>query len=183
MESVSQEQIQEALAKVKETVDDFDQQGVEQILENLYNEGKTISESIGLDKDFIELAYACCYNMYQAGRYSEALPVFQLLEVLKDDDERFSLGIAKCYEAQEEWELAILKYLGLTKFHPDPYLIWNAYLCAEKLKNQQFTMAILGMLYSETIDLPEYEELNEKAETLMIKKAEKMAEETVKEQG
>jgi tetratricopeptide (TPR) repeat protein len=121
--------------------------------------------------------------MYQAGRYSEALPVFQLLEVLKDDDERFSLGIAKCYEAQEEWELAILKYLGLTKFHPDPYLIWNAYLCAEKLKNQQFTMAILGMLYSETIDLPEYEELNEKAETLMIKKAEKMAEETVKEQG
>ena len=62
--------------------------------------GKTVmGAELGLEQNDLEAIYAVTYNVYNAGKYGEAMKLFGVLSLLDPADYRFVFGGASVYAA------------------------------------------------------------------------------------
>ncbi len=107
--------------------------------------GAKLSTVLNIKKDELETAYALAHSHYSAKNYKNAEQVFMYLFKLDDLDARFSMGLAACYQEQNEYENAITYYkhamIGSTLEDPRP--LYHCALCYIKLDKTKEAIALL----------------------------------------
>lgn len=119
-----------------------------------------LKDSIGITPEIIEFSYQQAYNRFQAGKYTEALPIFRFLERLDPTTARYSFATASCYHFLKQYKEAITHYLICSQCDPqNPIPYFHMYDCAKKLENPSLALAFLTK--GETIagDQPQYAQL------------------------
>lgn len=81
-------------------------QVAQDLLVKMRKEGKTLSEVVGLDHSLLEQTYAYAYTHYNAGKYQDALQLFEFLTHMDSKSFKFVFGYAACYYQMKNYELA-----------------------------------------------------------------------------
>ena len=58
----------------------------------------------------VESLYTMAYQLFEGGRYDEALKLFRLVMQLRPEDERGWLGAGVCHESLGQWHIAVNMY-------------------------------------------------------------------------
>ena len=67
----------------------------------------------------MEGMYAKAYNLYQSGKYKEAIQIFRLLIMLTPNESKYSLGLAACFHMMKDYDNAIETYTMYSVLNPD----------------------------------------------------------------
>jgi type III secretion system low calcium response chaperone LcrH/SycD len=73
--------------------------------------GGTVADIYGLDATQIEAVYALGYNLYNQGRWAQALQVFSFLTFHDHVDRRLHIARAACLQMLKRYEEALTAYL------------------------------------------------------------------------
>lgn len=136
----------------------------EDVIMKVMLEGIPPKEALNLSSLQLEKIYLFAHNQFQAGKYGDALPLFNLLHNLDPMDVRYSFSIAACEHYMKDYRRASGKYLECITLDPaNPLPYFHLYDCFMHL-NQHFSAyhAIL-MTLSLTAQDPKYTTLKEKA--------------------
>lgn len=133
-------------------------------LAEIIETGKMPKDLMQIDDVFIEFAYKKAYNLFRAGKYSEASPIFYFLFELNPIDNRFIFSYAACFHALKQYDLAAGNYMAAKALDThNPIISFHLFDC-----HQQLHQSVLALGYIEDcIDLcgsePKYSELKERA--------------------
>lgn len=83
----------------------------EGMLTEYFSQGGTFKELKNLSNSTMESVYSVAYNLYQSGKYVEAIKVFQFLCFYDHYSVKYYLGLGACRFMQKEYENAI-EFLG-----------------------------------------------------------------------
>jgi len=134
------------------------------VIEHVVQE-KPVKDVFGFTPAALEELYSLAYSRFSAGRYREALQLFEFLYRFDTQDERLAFGIAASYHQLKRYEDAAGYYIlchHLNPFNPVPS--FHLYDCFMRLHQP---LAALNAI-QETIALskisPQYKELEAKAQ-------------------
>jgi type III secretion system low calcium response chaperone LcrH/SycD len=130
-------------------------------------EGKDVplKEALRLTPDMINEIYQYGFHLYQSGKFKEALPVFNLLRVLSNQDPRFTFSIAACHHQLKNYEEAAGNYMLyelLDATNPLPY--FHMYDCFTKLGQPDLALNALHQASRLMDQKPQYAELKGKVD-------------------
>lgn len=90
-------------------------------------------EALGLTPEMLEVIYQQGYNMFQNGKYDDALVIFNVLRYIDITDSRFSFAIASCYHFKKDYLNAAANYLIFQLMDPlNPVPAFHLYDCFAK---------------------------------------------------
>jgi type III secretion system low calcium response chaperone LcrH/SycD len=90
-------------------------------------------EAIGFTPNMMEIIYEYGYHLFQAGKFQEALPVFDTLRELDPIDHRYSFAIAACYHYSKDYLNAAANYILDHTLDPsNPISCFHLYDCFVK---------------------------------------------------
>jgi type III secretion system low calcium response chaperone LcrH/SycD len=131
--------------------------------------GETIMRAeIGLDENDMEALYAVAYNVYQSGKYQDAVKIFGLLSVLDPTDYRFVFGGASCMQMLGEYMMAGMYYQmagGLDTANPAPML--HSAECFLALKDRDGAKFALEQALERAGDKAEFTPIKKRAEVML----------------
>ena len=106
--------------------------------------GMLPKDALKLPAELMELAYQYGYNLFQSGKYREALPIFSLLRQLDISDLRTTFAIAACHHYSGEYLEAAGNYLVykyMDPLNPIPnYHLYDCYMKAEYLQTALYVL-------------------------------------------
>ena len=117
-----------------------------EVLSKMKKEGKTIQEVVGVNDTFLEGLYSLAYSQYNAGRYKEALELFDFLVKLAPKTFKYSLGMASCLYQLKSYDLASVFYYTSLCVKEDPYAAF--YLADCFLKQGHIKEGLEGLDFS-----------------------------------
>jgi type III secretion system low calcium response chaperone LcrH/SycD len=157
-------EIQEAFKKLGDKVPENMRRSVEKAVTNIYEGNLSPMKAVGMSPNQAELLYHEAYQLFQSGKYKEALSIFYFLRELEVDSFRYNFAIAACYQYLKDYQNAIANYLMCTYINfKDPMPYYHMYDCY--LKQSQLIPALQSIV-SVLIAIkkrPEYAKLKEKA--------------------
>lgn len=77
------------------------------MLTEFFSQGGTFKELKHLSDETMESVYSVAYNLYQSGKYAEAIKVFQFLCFYDHYSTKYYLGLGACRFMQKEYQNAI----------------------------------------------------------------------------
>ena len=107
----SKEVIDEAIDKMEGEQPPEVREKLKKLNTDIYVEGMSPQEAMGLSDNMIEGMYSFAYRLYTLGRYDQAAQTFRLLIMMNPLEPRFTLGVAACYQMQKQYELAASSYI------------------------------------------------------------------------
>lgn len=111
----------------------------EDVIKKALLEGIPPKEALNLTSVQLEKIYLFAHNQFQAGKYADALPLFNLLHNLDPMDVRYSFSIAACEHYMKNYQKASGKYLECITMDPtNPLPYFHLYDCFMHL-NQHFS--------------------------------------------
>lgn len=132
-------------------------------------QGETVMRAeIGLDDNDMEALYAVTYNVYQSGKYVDAVKLFGVLSVLDPTDYRFVFGGASSLQMMGEYLMAGMYFqlaAGLDMENPAPML--HSAECFLALKDKEGAKAALRQTVERAGDNAEYAPVRQKAEVML----------------
>lgn len=132
-------------------------------------QGETILRAeMGLDENDMEALYAVTYNVYQSGKYVDAVKLFGVLSVLDPLDYRFVFGGASCMQMLGEYLMASMYFqlaAGLDTENPAPML--HSAECFLALKDRDAARAALRQTVERAGDKAEFGPIRQKAEVML----------------
>ncbi len=143
----------------------------EALLEELvkfFNEGGTVKTLRDISPATIETLYAQGYNLYQTGKFDDALQIFKLLTILDHYDVRFPMGAGLCQQRLDHHEAAVECFSAAAIVdikNPEP-----PYCAAESLiQMSRWTEAESGLFSATQLagNKPEFQALKERASQLL----------------
>lgn len=121
-------------------------------------------EALGISKEMMEKLYSRAYNLFQSGKYEEALRVFSALRKLDPSDMRYSFGIAACYQYKKEYLLAIGNYFVCNHIDPlNPVPYFHLYDCFVKAEHPFAALPAIQYCIALSEKDPYYKSLAERA--------------------
>ncbi len=133
---VIQQQVQDAEAKLAssaeiKTISDF----VTRVMLNSMNTGLSALECLGLTPSSLEGYYKKSYQLYAAGKFSEAKKILIMLVMLCPIEHKWAFALAACHHRSGEYKLALASYQQASIGDPtDPLPYYHAADCLLKLK-------------------------------------------------
>lgn len=120
----SKELFREMIAKLTPDLSEKDKAKQEELLHEVFDEGKLLKDALNVSDQTIEYLYSQAYRLYKIGKFKEASRYFHILYLLNGLDLRFSMGIAASHHMQKEYQRAVEWYLvcaALDEESPLPY--------------------------------------------------------------
>lgn len=121
-------------------------------------------EAFNLPDDFVEFGYKQAYNLFQAGKFREAVKIFDMLIMLDAKDIRFTLGAAACHQHLKDYSIAGAYYLLAKELDPlSPIPSFHLYDCFMKLNQPIPASYELERVIVLSEQDPKYSEMRERA--------------------
>lgn len=131
--------------------------------------GETVMRAeLGLGSDEMEALYAVTYNVYQSGKYTDAVKLFGVLSMLDPTDYRFVFGGASSLQMLGEYLMASMYFqlaAGLDQENPAPML--HTAECMLALKDRDGAKFALQQTVERAGDKAEYTPMRQKAEVML----------------
>lgn len=140
-----------------------------EVLRQAQKEGKTLQEVLGMSEGFLEQIYGVAYTFYNAGRYKEAISLFNLLVGAVPGRHKFTYGLAAAYRQTKEYGKAALGFFLAA--HEDPENPYSAYYLADcllKLEKIEEAKEALELTIETAGSHKEYQVLKERS--ILLKK-------------
>jgi type III secretion system low calcium response chaperone LcrH/SycD len=136
---------------------------VEEAIVKMNQENLLPKDALGFPPEVMEMIYQQGYNLFQNGKYQDALRIFDILRQLDISDTRYSFAIASCYHYQKQYLNAVASYMIYKYLDPlDPIASFHIYDCMMKANYPlSALMAIQEALVLAGRD-PQYEGLKRK---------------------
>lgn len=136
---------------------------VEETIVKMNKENLLPKDALEFPPEVMEVIYQQGYNLFQNGKYQDALLIFNTLRQLDITDPRYSFAIASCYQYQKRYLDAVANYMIYKYLDPmDPIPSFHIYDCFMKANEPLSAL----MAIQEAIVLaersPQYENLKRK---------------------
>ncbi|MGK5594182.1 MAG: SycD/LcrH family type III secretion system chaperone [Parachlamydiaceae bacterium] len=168
MDENAKEQIREIIEKVTPNLSKEDKAKQEELLQQVFEEGKQLKDVLNVSNETIEYLYSQAYQLYKTGKYPEANRYFHILYILESQDVRFPMGIAACHHMQKHYRQAVEWYYlcaALDDTSPLPY--YHISDCFLKLGEKLSALIALRMLGVRITDEPQFAKIKEKSQRMM----------------
>ncbi|WP_211826479.1 SycD/LcrH family type III secretion system chaperone [Kistimonas asteriae] len=86
---------------------DFSAGDYEGMLSDFLSRGGTFKDLKDMSEDSMEAIYSVAYNLYEGGKYDDAIKVFQFLCFYDHYCKKYFLGLGACLLMQKEYDRAI----------------------------------------------------------------------------
>jgi len=164
MENQLKETIQQSVNKTNLNLSLPSKQKVEEALVNLLVKKQSPQQAFEITDDMMEQFYKQGYNLFKAGKYAEAVKIFDSLRYLNLGDVRYSLAMGACYHYLKDYEKAASNYIISKEFDTEnPTPCFHLYDCYIKLNQPLLAVDALAEVIVKSQNLPEYKTMHEKA--------------------
>lgn len=131
---VTQPEVQAAVEKLCKNLSPKGQKMVEEAVLKNINEKVSTKETLGFTPSMLEELYKLAHTQFRAGRYQDALKLFDFLYRLDPLDYRFVFGIAACHQYLKHYQEAAGYYIICQHIDPlNPIPRFHLYDCFMKL--------------------------------------------------
>lgn len=164
MENEMKEIIQQAIEKSHQSLSSNTKMQIEEALLNLFEKNESPQKVFGIPDDVMENCYKGAYNLFKAGKYKEAIKIFESLRYLNPYDPRYSLAIAASFHYLKDYSKAAANYIDCKEcdlFNPIP--CFHLYDCFIKLDQPLLAVNAIAEVILRCQDIPQYKEMKEKA--------------------
>jgi type III secretion system low calcium response chaperone LcrH/SycD len=153
----------ETLSEAEKQSREFDK-GLTLLTTKMFKEGKTPSETLGVNKEVMESIYAQAYRLYNTGKYEEAIHLFRILIMMNSNETKYLLGLAACFHMIKEYESAIQTYTLCSACDAEnPLPHYHISDCFIQLKDLLSAMISLELAIARTEGKQEYSKIRERA--------------------
>lgn len=123
----------------------------------------TVKKALGITDSVMDALYEQGYNLFQNGKYKDALHVFNCLRFLDNTDSRFAFCIATCYYGMNDYINAAASYLTYRELDPfNPIVSFRIFDCFVKANNPAAALYFIQEALVLTDKFPKYASLKEK---------------------
>ncbi len=164
-------QVKKAVEKVGEKInkDESKKNKNVAILANEFmKKGHMPKDILNLSEREVEGFYAQAYNLYQTGRYKDAIQIFRLLIMLNAYEAKYALGLAACLHMMKEYKSAVESYTLcciLDSENPIPY--YHMSDCFLEMKDPYSAIVALDMAVKRAGNKPEFQMLKDRSKMTM----------------
>lgn len=179
--ATTQEIIKEVMEGKGAAIPENRKKAYEELMENIFENGMSPREAMGIGEGFVESAYLCGHTLFQSGKYNDAICVFKWLRMVEPFVYRYPFGIAACYHNLKDYQKAIGYYTmaaSLDGENPEPYFYMAD--CFIMLNLNDGAVILLEKAIPIAKDKPKFASIYERSQ--MILKG-LLAEKTVESQG
>lgn len=135
-----------------------------ELLKKITQEQQPVYVVLGLSKKEMEALYVTIHNLYERGKYQEALPLFGLMAFYDHRDKRAWIGMGSCNELLSQHLQAILSYNRALQLDPeDPTLHFRIANCWMVVKKKPQALQALQECLRLCAGKKEYSALREEA--------------------
>lgn len=128
------------------------------------NKTDGIKSLLGVPAKTMDGMYEHAYNLYNTGRYKEAIPVFRNLTTLHTNESKYMLGLASCYHMLKDYQMAAGVYLVVSTVDPNnPIPYFHSSDCYMQMGDKVSAIVMLEMAISNAKET-KYEILKQRAE-------------------
>lgn len=108
---------------------------VEKIIEEVFTKGTLPFVATGISDEMLEGMYTFATNLYNAGKYDQAVKIFKLITSLNSSKEKFIMGYAACLHVLKDYPNAASAYTLCSLLEPnDPLPYYHISDCLMELK-------------------------------------------------
>lgn len=143
--------------------DHFKPEMIEAFLK-IYRDDATPKEALKISNEIMESVYNYAYNLFKAGKYSQAVKFFEVLRRLNLADVRYSFATAACYQYMGNYTNAAANYVickEIDELNPIP--CFHLYDCYMKLHKPVAAAEALAEVIGKSNQNPQYSQLKERA--------------------
>ncbi len=164
--------------------DDKTLENLEQIIDHFLSVGGVFKDAHGLSNEEMEAIYSVGYNLYQSGKYKDALNIFKFLCFFDHLEKKYWMGLGAVHQMMGNYERAVESYSYATLLDiEDPRPALHAADCYLILGNKEAAESALNAVIEFSGNDPAKKQFKERAETLLsMVKSEGNEEETDKKQ-
>lgn len=153
-----------------QSIDDvpFTVQAVGALAESALRGDIILKEELGVTDGQMEAMYAVAYHQLQEGQLDGAIKTFSVLSMLNPKEYKYVLGIASCFHAKGEHELAGMYYIiasGLGDADPVPFL--HAAECMLAKNDVESASNALRLTIELAGKKPQYAPMRKRAEIML----------------
>jgi len=91
-------------------VKDETESSIDQILEHFLTSGGVFKDAHGITDEEIEAIYSVAYNLYENGKYDDALQVFKFLCFFDHLEKKYWLGLGAVHQMLKQYDDAVNAY-------------------------------------------------------------------------
>ncbi len=141
-----------------------DKKTIEKAIRSFLSGEGPLYKSLGITDEVMEEYYALAYNLYNLGRYKDALAVFKNVFPKDGLNPRYSFGVAACYHQLKDYANATVFYQITTMLDlVDPIPAYHLYDCVIRMNNPLYATYALEMVMKRSKNDPMYQKLYEAA--------------------
>lgn len=145
------------------TVEDF-----AEIMQNVMQNGKTIGELKGFNRQEMEAIYNVAYNTYNSGDYAKAHQIFQFLCQFYHIEKKYWMGLGSCRQMLKQYANAIDAYsYAMLLDVDDPRPPLQAADCHIALGDKTKAISALTAAIEWSGDQPQYQAIKQRAQALL----------------
>ncbi|HYC37691.1 MAG TPA: SycD/LcrH family type III secretion system chaperone [Usitatibacter sp.] len=147
---------------------DFDVDKVTSQVVDLFAHGATLKDIHGYSDQEFDALYALGYNLYNQGKFGEALQAFGWLLMHDQLERKYYKAFGSCLQMLKRYEEAVRNYsmasiLDLT----DPEPTFHTAECMVALGMPKEAIEALEMVLLDTKDKPDYQVMNQRARAMI----------------
>ncbi len=159
--------IEEQIKNSPEKLSEEEKEHRRQFLKEIYLEGKSKAEALGIDRQYLEGLYSLGYNFYKNGKYEMAANLFCNLVLLDDKEARYFFAAGATFHRLKDYGSAIGFYnlsTTLDWFNPIPW--FHLADCYNRIEHYPNALMSAKNVLNRTKDQSKYFILHQKAEVL-----------------
>jgi len=138
--------------------------GLQKLSENLFQNGMSPKDAVGISDQTAERIYAQAYQLYNLGKFDDARKLFSSLVLMDFTQAKYMLGLAACYHVMKEYDQAAQNYLKCAALDPkSPIPYYHAYDCFMQMEDVSSAMVALNLTIKRCGEKVEYLEMKNKA--------------------
>lgn len=159
--------IMEQLQQADQTIESENLDDAQELID-FFADGGTIKDAKGLDAETLEAIYQVAYNLYQNGKYEQALKIFRVLGLFDHYEKKYFMGLAACLKVLEQYDNAIEAYSFATMLDVnDPMPGFYAGECHLALANYEEALSGFTAALHFASKSDQYNDIKKKAETML----------------
>jgi type III secretion system low calcium response chaperone LcrH/SycD len=136
---------------------------IEEAISKMMVDNKLPKDVLGFSPEIMEMIYQHGYNLFQNGKYQDALNVFNILRQLDNSSPRYTFAIAACHHYAKEYLDAAANYSIYKYMDPlNPIPSFHLYDCYMKTDHTMSALLAIQEALVLAERSPEYAGLKEK---------------------
>ncbi len=136
-DDINMEEIKEAFQKVDLAAGRKAEKTLSMLMERVFKSGMLPKTALQLTDATMEGIYTQAYNLYNQGKYKDAMHIFRLLMMLDYTTPKYTLGLAACLHRLKEYKSAVNIYMLAGLLDPNnPIPHYHASDCYLKLQSK-----------------------------------------------